>query len=248
MKAKELRQRAWNALKGRYWWTVLAALLAWLFGAVSMGATSEAANKGSDAMNGTAEATTKIEAYLHTLPNGAVITIMFLVLTVLLIAIAMSIISSSIRLGYCRFNMDLFTDVGKPTMHLLFSRLNIIWKALWMDILMGLLIGVGCLLFIVPGIILGLAYSQADYILAENPDLKAVDAMKKSRMMMKGNKWSLFCLGLSFIGWIILAAFIPAGVLLLTPYMEAADAAFYLDRTGRLADGAKDLGELEAKA
>lgn len=248
MKAKELRSRAWNALKGRYWWAVLAALLAWLFGAASMGATSEAARKSGDVANGTSEAATQLEAYLNKLPKNILLAVMFVLITILVIAIAMSIISSAIKLGYCRFNMDLFTEVEKPTMHLLFSRLGIIWKALWMDILIGLLIALGCILFIIPGIIFALAYSQADYILAENPNISAVEAMKKSRKMMKGNKWSLFCLGLSFIGWIILSAFVPAGVLLLTPYIEAANAAFYLDRTCRLAGGAKDLGELEAKA
>ena len=85
-------------------------------------------------------------------------------------------------------------------------------------------------------------------ILAENPELSAVAAMKKSRLMMKGNKWALFCLSLSFFGWIILAGALPGGYLLLAPYMEAADAAFYLDRTGRLEGGARDLGEMEAKA
>lgn len=248
MKAKELRQRAWNALKGRYWWAVLAALIASLFGAVSISVTSKAASESGDVANGTSDAMAKFDAYLNSLPESTVFIIIGILIAIMIVAIAMSILGGAVKLGYCRFNMDLFTEVEKPTMNLLFSRLGIVWKALWMEILIGLAVTVGIILFIVPGIVLALAYAQAEYILAENPDIKAVEAMKKSRMMMKGNKWSLFCLALSFLGWIILASIIPAGHLLLAPYMEAADAAFYLDRTGRLADGAKDLGEMEAKA
>lgn len=247
MKAKELRQRSWKALKGRYWWAVLAALLAWIFGAVSFGTTSQATINGSE-VGGGADFTPQIESFLDSAPRGLIVAIFIILITLLLVGIAMAIVSSAIKLGYRRFNMDLFTDVEKPTMNLLFSRTGIIWKALLMDILISFMVFLGCILLIVPGIVFALAYSQAEYILAENPDLSAREAMKKSRAMMKGNKWSLFCLNLSFFGWFILAALVPAGVLLLTPYLESANAAFYLDRTGRLAGSAKDLSDLEAKA
>ena len=240
MKAKQIRSKAWNALKGKYWWAVLAALLAWLFGVVSFSAGSSAAGQTQDVVG-------KTEETFASLPTGAVVALVIVLLAIVLIAIAMSILSGSVRLGYARFNMDLFTDVEKPTMNLMFSRLGILWKAFGLEIVEGLLIGLACLLFIVPGIILALAFSQTEYILAENPDLKIGDVLKKSRAMMKGNKWRLFCLSLSFIGWDILAGLVPGGALLLTPYVEAANAAFYLDLTDRLG-GSKDLGELEAKA
>lgn len=52
---------------------------------------------------------------------------------------------------------------------------------------------------------------------------------------MKGEKWHLFCLQISFFGWCILAAIVPLfGTFLLAPYLYAAEAAFYLDRTGNL--------------
>ena len=248
MKAKEIRQRAWNALKGRYWWAVLAALISWLFGVISFGASSQAVEEGGDVANGSSEALQAVESALNSLSDGAIAAIVFAVLAALLIGVAMSIIGGAIKLGYCRFNMDLFTDVEKPTMNLLFSRLGIIWKAFWLGILKGLVISLGYMVFVVPGVILHLAYSQSEYIMAENPELKAKEAMKQSRELMKGNKWSYCCLVLSFIGWFLLAGIVPAGNLLLTPYTEAADAAFYLDRTGRLSDGAKDLGEIENKA
>ena len=241
MNSKQLRKKAWNALKGRYWWTVLAALIASVFGVLSFGTSSGAAGHVQDVGE-------KTEQIFIDLPDNGKIAIFIVVAAIIIIGIGMTILGFAVKLGYRRFNMDLFTGVEKPTMNLLFSRTNIVWKSLWMDILRGILITIGSILFIVPGIIVGLMYSQSEYILAENPELKATEAMKKSRELMKGNKWALFKLDLSFIGWIILSGIVPAGPLFLAPYTEAADAAFYLDRTGRLNEEAKDLGELESKA
>ena len=44
------------------------------------------------------------------------------------------------------------------------------------------------------GVILGYAYAMAPYILAENPDISGVEALRLSRQMMKGHKWELFWL------------------------------------------------------
>lgn len=241
MNSKQIRTKAWNALKGRYWWSVLVALVASLFGVISFSTSVS-----------TSSATQTTGAAVDNIPDYVKIILLIILGTVLVVAIAMTIIGAAVKLGYCRYNLDLFTAVEKPSMSLLFSRTKIVWKALWMDILKFLIITVGIFLFIIPGIILGLMYSQSEYILAENPELKATEAMKKSRMMMKGNKWKFFKLGFSFIGWSILAGIVPAGGLLLAPYTNAANAAFYLEHTGRLSEkteeAAKDLGDLESKA
>ena len=54
-----------------------------------------------------------------------------------------------------------------------------------------------------------------------------------SKQMMDGNKWRLFCLRLSFIGWDILCGFtLGIGYLWLNPYKQAAEAAFYREISG----------------
>ena len=86
------------------------------------------------------------------------------------------------------------------------------------------------LLFIVPGIIKAFAYALTPYILVDKPELSANQAIDLSKAMMKGHKFDLFWLGLSFIGWIILC--IPTlglGLFWLMPYMTTATAAFYED-------------------
>ena len=86
------------------------------------------------------------------------------------------------------------------------------------------------LLLIVPGIVKFYAYSMTPYILVDNPELSANEAINLSQKMMKGHKFDLFWLGLSFIGWFILG-FLTLGVayLWLVPYMYTSVAAFYQD-------------------
>lgn len=86
------------------------------------------------------------------------------------------------------------------------------------------------LLFIVPGIIKEFSYAMTPYILVEEPELTANQAIDKSRAMMRGHKFDLFWLYLSFLGWGILCIFtLGIGYLWLAPYMEASQSAFYAE-------------------
>ena len=86
------------------------------------------------------------------------------------------------------------------------------------------------LLLIVPGIVKFYAYSMTPYILVDNPELSANEAINLSQKMMKGHKFDLFFLQLSFIGWIFLSIFtFGIGLLWVMPYMMTAQAAFYQD-------------------
>ena len=84
------------------------------------------------------------------------------------------------------------------------------------------------LLFIIPGIVKSYSYSMTYYILADNPDMAPTDAINASRKMMDGNKWRLFCLDFSFIGWYLLSI-LTLGILAfwIAPYNMMARAEFY---------------------
>lgn len=105
-------------------------------------------------------------------------------------------------------------------------------KNRWSDILlveviMGVIIYLCSLVFVIPGIIMALAYAMAAYLVVDT-ELGFKDALKQSREMMKGYKWNYFVFGLSFIGWILLTPF-TFGILIiwLMPYMVIADALYY---------------------
>ncbi len=102
------------------------------------------------------------------------------------------------------------------------------WHKVWGMLLMYILTVLWSLLLIIPGIIKAFSYAMTPYILEENPELSASEAIHRSRMMMRGHKFDLFWLYLSFIGWGILCIFtFGIGYLWLAPYVETAQAAFY---------------------
>lgn len=84
------------------------------------------------------------------------------------------------------------------------------------------------MLFVIPGIVKAYSYAMAPYIMMDHPEMTGGEAITASKQLMAGKKWSLFCLQLSFIGWILLCI-LTLGILTLwvAPWMEAANAAFY---------------------
>ena len=130
--------------------------------------------------------------------------------------------------------LDFVAENRQGEVSVIFSRFDIFLKAMGLNLFMALFIWLWSLLFIVPGIIAAYRYRLAPYLMAENPNLGIREAVNMSKELMAGHKWRLFCLNLSFIGWGILSALTCGiGNLWLNPYIYAANAAFYVDRTGR---------------
>lgn len=106
-------------------------------------------------------------------------------------------------------------------------------KVIGVTILMGLIVMLGYICFIIPGIILTLSYSLVPIILIKKPELGIVETLKYSREKMQGHKLDAFVLGLSFIGWAILGT-LTVGILYiwLFPYMQLTFTKFYLNILG----------------
>lgn len=86
------------------------------------------------------------------------------------------------------------------------------------------------LLLLIPGLIKSYAYRLTPYILNDKPEIGFKEASSLSDEMMKGHKFDLFWLDLSFIGWMLLGILtLGIGYLWLQPYMLTASAAFYED-------------------
>lgn len=84
------------------------------------------------------------------------------------------------------------------------------------------------LLFVIPGIIKSYEYRMVPYILAENPQIDCDRAFELSRQMTDGEKWKIFVLDLSFIGWRIIGLFCCCvGEIFLEPYCEATYSELY---------------------
>lgn len=86
-------------------------------------------------------------------------------------------------------------------------------------------------LTIIGGIIKHYEYSMIPYILAENPAIERKDAFALSKRLMRGNKWKLFLLNLSFFWWQILSAFTLEilNFVFLNPYITSTETELYLE-------------------
>ncbi|MCR5398492.1 MAG: DUF975 family protein [Lachnospiraceae bacterium] len=118
-------------------------------------------------------------------------------------------------------------------------------KTIALTLLVGLFVILWTCLFIIPGIIMAYAYSQACYILAENPDMSAMDCIRESKRIMKGRKMDLFILELSFLPWALLVI-VTAGIasIYVTPYMSLTMTNFY----HRIKKGGDQAGDYSTSA
>lgn len=84
-------------------------------------------------------------------------------------------------------------------------------------------------LTIIGGFIKMYEYAMIPYIIGDNPKMKWKEAFKLSKQMMKGNKWKLFVLDLSFIGWEILSLFTFGllNIFYVNPYKVATNVELY---------------------
>ena len=84
-------------------------------------------------------------------------------------------------------------------------------------------------LTIIGGFIKMYEYAMIPYILGDNPKMKWKETFKLSKQMMQGNKWKLFVLDLSFMGWEILSLFTFGllNIFYVNPYKVATNVELY---------------------
>jgi len=229
MLASDFRAAARRALAGKWVLAVAAGLIVVLLGGASSGGPRLKAEyhsgSGVHFTFGGVPLSPEAAAWLA----GA---LAMLTLAAVVVALVYLTIGGVVSVGYARFNLDLI-DGGSPELGGLFAYFPYFKTALCARLLTSLYIFLWTLLLIVPGIVAGYSYALVPFLLAEDPDLTAGEAIGRSKDMMSGNRWRLFCLDLSFIGWAILCLFtFGIGNLFLKPYQEAARAAFYRDLSG----------------
>ncbi len=105
---------------------------------------------------------------------------------------------------------------------------KIYWRAIGGYILVEIFTFLWSLLLVIPGIIKAYSYALTPYILVDDPDISVREAIRKSQRLMEGQKFNLFYLQLSFIGWFLLACLTCGiGFLWLIPYYQSTVAVFY---------------------
>ncbi len=153
------------------------------------------------------------------------------------------LVGGPLSLGYITFIIAIFRKNDPSPMEILYGFEKFL-KALGLMFMVNLLVALWTLLFIIPGIIASCRYGMAFFILADNPEIGIMEAIRESKQMMMGNKMKFFLLQLSFIGWAILCLFtLGIGFLFLLPYMMASFTGFYEVARGSLRPGYNPLPE-----
>lgn len=203
---KEYRAAAYEDLKGK-WSPIVVATLVWTIISVA----TSLLNEGSQ----------------FKLPLGT-IACMTIAYWALWICVQMPL-SLGYEIASLNFKRDKNPDGFMSNMFCMFRDGNY-GRGIAVPLLSAIYTFLWTLLLIVPGIIKSLAYALTPYVAKDHPELSADDCIHESQEMMRGHKWELFLLLLSFIGWILLSILtLGIGMLWVVPYVQVSMAHFYED-------------------
>lgn len=112
----------------------------------------------------------------------------------------------------------------------LFEGFNLIFTAIVAYLLVALFTLVGFVLLIIPAFVVMAHLALVFYVIADEPEISPIDALKRSKELMYGYKWKYFRLSLRIIG-LVLLSLLTLGIALLwvLPVAQVALARFYDD-------------------
>ena len=219
MDASQLRLKARESLKGNYWPAVGVAFVAAIFGALMINGGSYNLNIEERAAELLGDLPKIIKTYLLIAAGGAGA-----------LSLVNLILGGVVQLGYAQYLLKQ-QDREINSIKDLFSKFDYFGQGFLQLFLRNLYSFLWGLLFLIPGIVKTFAYAMTPFIMAENPNLTANEAITISKEKMNGHKGELFWLSLTFFGWSLLAALTGGiGYIFLNPYINAAYAAFYRDK------------------
>jgi len=136
------------------------------------------------------------------------------------------VVGSVIAVGLASFSLSIIE--GQIDINKLKDGLSIVNKAFIFYVLYIVIVVLGFICLIVPGIIFSLMFSQVYYILCKDPEIGVIDAFKKSAAMMNGHKWQYFKLSLRYGFYFFLSIFtLFIWALWLLPQMYTSYALFH---------------------
>ena len=216
MSYSDYRRIARENLAGNWGQSILVAFVAALFGALLTGA--------SFSINIDASILSKLPMFIQ-----RYVALMAKIAGIL--GIVRFVAGGTVQLGYTQYLLKQYNKASFDIKDL-FSEFHRFTQGFLQNFLRGLYVFLWSLLFVIPGLVKTYSYAMTPFIMAENPDMTANEAITASRELMDGHKGELFCLELTFFGWMLLNALtLGLGSLALNPYMNAARAAFYKDLT-----------------
>ena len=223
----ELKQIAKERMKANYWKMLLASLVVSLL-------TGSLFNIVYN-INTTTQEILYSEPYSYTVPPQHQNLFMMIVLFLLgtgalfsILGIAYNIfISSVMEVGHSKFYIN-DRNQKANVKNVFFAFNHNYMNHVKIMFLMNVKIFLWTLVFIVPGIIKAYEYAMIPFILSEQPDISSEEAFRLSKQLTDNEKFNLFILNLSFLGWLFLGALACGiGVIFVTPYVKATETELY---------------------
>ena len=223
LNSKELRVKAWESLKGKYWMAFAVIIVTGIIGSIGNSFVSFGQNL-SEVLGMVDPA--ELDS---TMAIGALVLNGVVIISAIIGALLSIFVTNAITVGVSNYFIK-NTD-SKPVFADAFSGFKVRYgRNIGTLLLVGIKTVLWTFLFIIPGIIKSFEYAIIPYILADDPEISSKEAFKKAKQMMKGNKWRLFKLDFSFIGWGVLCVLtLGIGTFFLIPYVNAATAEFYVE-------------------
>ena len=223
LNSKELRAKAWESLKGKYWMAFAVILVTGLIGSVGNAFISFGQNLGE--VLGLVDPA-ELDS---TMVTGALVLSGVVLISAIIGGLYSVFVTDALTVGVSNYFIK-NTD-STPSFSDAFSGFKVKYgRNIGTLLLVGIKTVLWTLLFIIPGIIKTYEYAIIPYILADDPEISSKEAFKKAKQMMKGNKCRLFKLEFSFIGWFVLCVLtLGIGTFFLIPYVNAANAEFYVE-------------------
>lgn len=138
------------------------------------------------------------------------------------------VISTILQFGYSSYCLKVANRDGSMSYGDLFSSVRYLLKAIGLTLMISVFVLLWCILLVIPGIIAAYRYSQAIFIMVEDPNKGIMQCIHESKEMMAGHKMEYFILELSFFFWMLLGG-VTCGLayIYVYPYMTVTFANYY---------------------
>jgi len=136
------------------------------------------------------------------------------------------VVSAWLTGGILRIVFD-YIDGKKRELTDIFTQVQYFWKILLTNIILGVIIMVGFIFFIIPGIYLAMRFQFTQYFIVDK-NLDIGEAMTRSTQLTQGIKLPLSVFALAIVGVMILGAIaLGVGVLVAMPLVWLAHVRLY---------------------
>ncbi len=144
------------------------------------------------------------------------------------VTIILALYTTVMSYGYTSYALGVVRG-EQPGYGELFSRFYMAGKIILATVLEICFVFLWTLLMVIPGIIAAYRYRLGPYCLRDDPDISVLEAFRRSKATMRGRKWELFSLDLSFLLWVMGASLLVE--IVGTVLIDSSDAVYTIATT-----------------